>query len=74
VTQHYDNARTGWNPWEYKLTVANVPQLKQLFAKSVDGTIYAQPLYVAHILMIEPTVVQGKVYVPSDSQLTVFGL
>ena len=37
LTQHYDNGRTGWNPNEIKLTVANVPQLTQLFAKSAAG-------------------------------------
>ncbi len=46
VTQHYENARTGWNPHETVLTVANVPQLKLLFTQRVDGQVYAQPLYM----------------------------
>ena len=46
LTQHYDSARTGWNPCERQLTVANVPSLKRLFTQSLDGTAYAQPLYV----------------------------
>ncbi|MBV9707689.1 MAG: pyrrolo-quinoline quinone [Chloroflexi bacterium] len=46
VTQHYENARTGWNPHETILTVANVPQLKQLFTQRVDAQTYAQPLYM----------------------------
>jgi outer membrane protein assembly factor BamB len=49
LTQHYDDARTGWNPFETTLTVANVPGLKKLFAQAVDGTIYAQPLYAHHV-------------------------
>jgi hypothetical protein len=51
LTQHYDNARTGWNPFEGTLTAANVSQLKQLFTKELDGTVYAQPLYVPHVLI-----------------------
>jgi hypothetical protein len=49
LTEHFDNARTGWNPAEEKLTVANVPSLKQLFTLSVDGQVYAQPLYMHHV-------------------------
>jgi hypothetical protein len=49
LTQHFDIARTGWNPYETILTPANVPNLKQLFAHAVDGTIYAQPLYAHHV-------------------------
>jgi len=66
-TQHYDNGRTGWNPNEFKLTVANVPQLTQLFAKSVDGTIYAQPLYVAFLLMPSDNKRHNAVYVATES-------
>lgn len=52
VTQHYDNARTGWNPHENILTVANVKQqFGQLFQQQVDGTVYAQPLYVRDVII-----------------------
>jgi hypothetical protein len=51
LTQHFDIARTGWNPYETILTPANVPNLKQLFAHAVDGTVYAQPLYAHHVLL-----------------------
>jgi hypothetical protein len=51
LTQHYDNARTGWNPNEDKLTVDNVKNLQELFSQQVDGTVYAQPLYVPELLM-----------------------
>jgi Legume lectin domain/Chitobiase/beta-hexosaminidase C-terminal domain len=51
VTQHYDNARTGLNPNESILTTANVNtnSFGKLFSQSVDGEIYAQPLYMAGI-------------------------
>ena len=46
-TQHYDNYRTGWNPNERTLTVADVRQrFRLLFTVPVDGQLYAQPLYV----------------------------
>jgi hypothetical protein len=46
VTHHYDNARTGWNPFEDTLTVGNVSNIRQLFSHQVDGDDYAQPLFV----------------------------
>ncbi len=51
VTQHYDNARTGLNPNESILTTANVNtnSFGKLFSQSVDGEIYAQPLYMPGI-------------------------
>ncbi|HEV2392759.1 MAG TPA: hypothetical protein VG146_10400 [Verrucomicrobiae bacterium] len=49
VTQHFDAARTGWNPFETTLTVANVPALKVKFTHNIDGTAYAQPLYAHHV-------------------------
>jgi hypothetical protein len=51
LTQHFDNARTGWRPYETILTVANVPDLKLLFTQILDGTVYGQPLYVHQVLM-----------------------
>jgi hypothetical protein len=49
LTQHFDNARTGWNPHETILTTANVPHLKLLFTHRVDAAVYAQPLYVQNV-------------------------
>jgi hypothetical protein len=49
VTQHFDAARTGWNPYESILTVASTGKLTQKFTQNVDGTIYAQPLYAHHV-------------------------
>lgn len=51
LTQRYNNARTGANLSETKLTVANVSGANgagfgKLFSLPVNGAIYAQPLYV----------------------------
>jgi hypothetical protein len=49
LTQHYDNARTGWNNNEPTLTPATVGSGKfsRAFQQPVDGQVYAQPLYVS---------------------------
>jgi hypothetical protein len=51
ATQHYDNARTGLNPIESILNTSNVNtnSFGKIFSQSVDGQIYAQPLYMAGI-------------------------
>ena len=50
-TYHNDSARTGQNLQEYALTPATVASAKfgRIWTCAVDGDIYAQPLYVAHL-------------------------
>jgi hypothetical protein len=50
-TYHNDAARSGANTKEYALTAANVATATfgKLFSCSVDGSIYAQPLWVPNL-------------------------
>ncbi len=51
TTYHNDNSRTGLNALETILTPANVnsAQFGKLFSVSVDGALYAQPLYLSSV-------------------------
>jgi len=50
-TWHNNNSRNGLNPQEVVLTTSNVKSSSfgKLFSRTVDGQIYAQPLYVANL-------------------------
>jgi hypothetical protein len=50
-TYHYDNGRTGQNVNEIIVTPSNVNHNRfgKLFEHTVDGQVYAQPLYVAKL-------------------------
>jgi outer membrane protein assembly factor BamB len=60
LTNHNDNARTGWVSDEQILTPANVAQLKVLYQNTVDGQVYAQPLCVSSQLVKINGVSQGN--------------
>jgi hypothetical protein len=52
TTQHNDNKRSGQTLHETLLNTSNVNvnTFGKLFSRTVDGQIYAQPLYVPHLL------------------------
>jgi hypothetical protein len=53
ATWHNDNLRTGSNPLETILTTGNVnsTQFGKLFSQTIDGYMYAQPLYIPNVLI-----------------------
>lgn len=53
TTNHNDAARTGANLTENILNASNVnvSDFSKLFTRTVDGEIYAQPLYLSQVLM-----------------------
>ncbi|HVZ85467.1 MAG TPA: pyrrolo-quinoline quinone, partial [Polyangia bacterium] len=55
ITNRYDNARSGVNLRETTLSTANVNtrQFGLLFSRTVDGQLYAQPLYVGGLTMAD---------------------
>jgi len=66
TTFHNDVARTGQNTLEVALTMANVnsTQFGKLFTTTVDGYVYAQPLYVANVSIAAGT--HDVIYVATE--------
>ena len=55
TTYHYDTARTGWNPNETDLSPTTVasPKFGLLKTLNVDGNVFAQPLLITDITMLD---------------------
>jgi hypothetical protein len=66
LTYHGDRFRGGLNAQERALAPSrvNTTTFKKLFTRSVDGQIYAQPLYMANLLI--GTSYQNVVYVATE--------
>ncbi len=66
TTAHNDVARTGQNTQEVALTTANVnsAQFGKLFTDTVDGYVYAQPLYVSNVSIAAGT--HNVIYVATE--------
>ena len=53
TTYHYDNSRSGQNVNETILrpAVVNQTSFGKLFSQSVDGQVYAEPLYLPNVVV-----------------------
>ena len=66
MTYHGETFRSGLNPQELALTPSrvNTTTFKKLFTRSVDGQVYAQPLYMANLLV--GSSYQNAVYIATE--------
>lgn len=67
TTYHNNNARSGANMNEARLTTANVKvgSFGKLFTLNVDGVVYAQPLYVPGLTI--DNVTRNVVFVATEN-------
>jgi hypothetical protein len=67
-TYHNDLMRDGVNASEYELTPENISSTTfgKLFSCTVDGAIYAQPLWMANLAISGPTDVHNVVFVATQ--------
>jgi len=66
MTYHGETFRSGLNAQELALTPSrvNTTTFKKLFTRTVDGQIYAQPLYMANLLI--GTSYQNVIYIATE--------
>src|SRR5713101_2304155 len=80
TTYHNDNARTGQNLQETILTPENVKtppdvnfrQFGKLFSMTVDGQVYAQPLYVPNVHIVVKDGMNGMIVTDKGFHNVVF--
>ena len=67
-TYHFDEMRTGWNPYELALTTTNVnpSSFGALFTVSADADVIAQPLYAQNVILPDGSV-HNVLYVASEA-------
>jgi outer membrane protein assembly factor BamB len=71
TTHHYDNFRTGWNPYEFTLTPANVPGLRLVTQIPLDEQVDAQPLFASGVAIVGGT--HNVIYVATEND-TIYAL
>ena len=70
TTYHYDNLRTGFNPYETQLTPANVTSKSfgLLYSVTLDDQVDAQPLFVPNVQITSGTPgIYNVVYIATEN-------